>query len=378
VFRKESEMKQPITFDRRRFAQMMGSTSLLGAVGSRLSWVAWLDAPTRPARLAYIGAEHGIHVYSIAANGRFIKQQTIASNHPAAMAIRNEHLYVANGVSEFGGLPRGSVEAYAIDAATGRLEFKNCVPLSLSGIAPRDLAVAPGGRSLVVAVHGGGAYNAVTLLEDGRLGRVWGILKETGSGPHVLQASAHPSAVIFDQMGRVLAADQGSDKLSVLLLSNGELSVGSRCEVTAGSGPGSMVLDPDGKRLYVAHALNGSVSSFTYDAAVGRILDRTQTVWTSGVGEMAALAMHPSGKLLYSAHRDGMWAWKIATDRSLEALPRIEGVEATKLHVTADGESLLALSSDAVLRMKIDAPARELGAPVRVASLSKPISIVTW
>jgi 6-phosphogluconolactonase len=194
----------------------------------------------------------------------------------------------------------------------------------------------------------------------------------------VLQASAHPSAVIFDQMGRVLAADQGSDKLSVLLLSNGELSVGSRCEVTAGSGPGSMVLDPDGKRLYVAHALNGSVSSFTYDAAVGRILDRTQTVWTSGVGEMAALAMHPSGKLLYSAHRDGMWAWKIATDRSLEALPRIEGVEATKLHVTADGESLLALSSDAVLRMKIDAPARELGAPVRVASLSKPISIVTW
>ena len=119
---------------------------------------------------------------------RFIKQQTMASAHPVAMAISDGNLYVANGVSEYGSLPRGSVEAYAIDAATGRLEFKNRVPLSLSGILPRDLAVAPDGRSVVVAMHGGGAYNVVSVLEDGRLGRVSGILKETGSGPHALQA----------------------------------------------------------------------------------------------------------------------------------------------------------------------------------------------
>jgi 6-phosphogluconolactonase len=370
-------MKQPIGLDRRRFAQMVGDASILGAIGSRLRWAAWLGAPTHLTRFAYIGLEHGIQVYSIAAEGRFIQQQRIASEHPVAMAIGNKHLYVVNGVSDFGGLPRGSVEAYAIDAVTGRLAFKNRVPLSLSGIAPRDLAVAPGGHNLVVAVHGGGAYNVVTVLEDGRLGRVSGILKETGSGPHALQASAHPSAVIFDRMGRVLAADQGSDKLSVLSLSNGELTVGSRCEVTAGSGPGSVVLDADSKRLYVAHALNGSVSTLGYDATVGKILDRKQTVWTSGVGEMAALALHPAGELLYSAHQDGMRAWKIARDSSLEALPTV-GVQATKLHVTADGKSLLALTSDAVLKMKIDASAHELAALVKVASLSKPISIVTW
>lgn len=370
-------MTQPIGFDRRRFAQMMGGASLLRAVGGRLGWTALLDAPTRPAKLAYVGVEHEIQVYSIAPKGPFIKQQTLTSEHPVAMAISHGHLYVVNGVSEFGGLPRGSVEAYAIDPATGELEFRNRVPLSLSGIAPRDLAVAPDGHSLVIAVHGGGAYNVVTIHGDGRLGRVSGILKETGSGPHALQASAHPSAVIFDRMGRVLAADQGSDKLSVLSLCNGELAVSSRCAVTAGSGPGSLVLDPGGKRLYVAHTLHGSVSSFTYDATVGRILDHKQTVWTSGAGEMAALAMHPAGDLLYSAHRDGMWAWKFATDRSLEALLRVESVQATKLHVTADGKSLLALSSDAVLEMKIAASAHELAAPVKVASPSKPMSIVT-
>jgi len=375
MFRREPEMKQPIGLDRRRFVQMVGSTSLLGAVGSRFDWAASLGAPTRAAKFAYIGAEHGIHVYSIAADERFIKQQTMASAHPVAMAISAGNLYVANGVSEYGSLPRGSVEAYGIDAATGQLELKNRAPLSLSGISPRDLAVAPDGRSVVVAVHGGGAYNVLSVHEDGRLGRVSWILKETGSGPHALQAWAHPAVVMFDRVGRVLAADQGSDTLSVLSLRNGELTVAGRCEVTAGSGPSSMVLDPNGKRLYVAHALNGSVSSLGYDATVGRILDRKQTVGASVADEMATLAMHPSGEMLYSSHGDGVQAWKIAPNGFLEALSRVEGVQANTLHVTADGKSLLALSSDAVLRMKIDAATRVLAAPVRVASLSKPVSI---
>jgi uncharacterized protein with WD repeat len=138
------------------------------------------------------------------------------------------------------------------------------------------------------------------------------------------------------------------------------------------------VPDRDGKTLYVGHALKGSVSSFTYDPTVGRILDRKQTVRDSGVGEVAALTVHPAGELLFSAHRDGVRAWKIAKDRSLEALPRVEGVQATQLHVTPDGKILLALSSDAVLKVNIDASAHKLDAPVKVALLSKPISIVTW
>ena len=160
----------------------------------------------------------------------------------------------------------------------------------------------------------------------------------------------------------MLTADQGSDKLSVFSLSNGELTVAGRCEVTAGSGPSSMVLDPDGKRLYVAHALNGSVSSFGYDATLGRILDRRQTVWASVAGEMAALAMHPSGEMLYSSHGDGVQAWKIRSEWLAGDLPGVEGIQAIRLHVTADGKSLLALSSDAVLRMKIDASALVLAA----------------
>jgi 6-phosphogluconolactonase len=369
----ETEMKQPIEWDRRRFLQTMGGASLWVAAGSQFGWAAMLHSPARSDRFAYIGAEDGIHVYAIAADGGFLKRQAIASANPVAMAISNNNLYVANGVSEFGNLPRGSVEAYAIDRVTGQLELKNQIPLSLSGILPRDLAISPDGRNVVVAVNGGGAYNVLPIHEDGRLGRVSGILKETGSGPHALQASAHPSAVMFDRVGRVLAADQGSDRLSVFSLNNGELQIAVRREVTTGSGPSSMLIDPTGKRLYVTHALNGSVSYFAYDATQGKILDCQQTVWTSVAGQTASLAIHPSGEMLYTSHGEGIQGWMIAENGALLALPGMAGVQTNMLYATADGKSLLALSRDAVLRMKIDKTVRALDAPVKIASLSRPI-----
>jgi 6-phosphogluconolactonase len=370
-------MKQPIERTRRRFLQTMGGGSMWVAAGSQFGWAAVLHSPVRSDRFAYIGAEDGIHVYAIAADGRFIEPQTMASANPVAMAISNGTLYVANAVSEYGNLPRGSVEAYTIEPVTGHLELKNRIPLSLSGILPRDLAISPDGRSVVVAVHGGGAYNILPIHEDGRLGRVSGILKETGSGPHALQASAHPAAVMFDRAGRVLAADQGSDKLSVLSLNNnGELQVSGRREAAVGGGPSSMVLDPTGRQLYVTHALNGSVSCFGYDAMLGKILDCQQTISISAVSEMAALAMHPSGQMLYSSHGNGIQAWKIAPNGSLESRSGAKGVQASKLHVTADGKSLLALSRDAVLRMKVDTATHLLAAPVQLVSVLKPFSIV--
>jgi 6-phosphogluconolactonase len=355
-----------IELDRRRFLQMAGSASLVSAVGGRFGWAS-------TARFIYIGAEHAIHVYSISADERLVERQTMVSALPVAMAIRGGRLYVANGVSQYDNLPRGSVEAYAIDQATGRLALMNRVPLSLSGTAPRDLAVAPDGRSVVVAVHGGGAYNVLSLDEDGRLGRVSGILKEVGSGPHPLQTTAHPAAVMFDREGRVLTADQGSDRLNVLALSEGELSVSSRCEVSAGSGPGCIVLHPYGRRVYVAHAWNGAVSSFAYDAT--GILRCEQTVFAPAMGGVAALAMHPSGEVLYSSHGDAVQTWKIDADGGLKVLGGAEGVQAHKLHVMPDGMSLLALNGDGVLRMKIDRVTRVLGDPVRVAPLAKPLSV---
>ncbi len=133
-----------------------------------------------------------------------------------------------------------------------------------------------------------------------------------------------------------------------------------------------MVLHPGGRRVYVAHALNGAISSFAYDAT-GSLRCR-QTVFGSAMGEVAALAMHHSGEVLYSSHGDAVQSWKIDGDGGLEALGGV-GVQANKLKVMPDGMSLLALNGDGVLRMKIDRVTRMLGDPVRVASLAKPLSV---
>jgi len=370
-------MKQRLLWDRRRFVQMIGCSSMVGAVGRRFGWAAVAGAGG--AGFAYVGGERGIHVYAVQ-GGSWVEKQVVPSANPVALAVSGGHLYVANGIAAYGSLPRGTVEAYAIDPASGSLKLKNRAALSLSGTMPRHLAVAPDGRSVVVAVGGGGAYNVLPIEADGRLGRVSGILKETGSGPQAAQVAAHPEMVMFDGAGRLLAADLGADRLSVLALSGGELAVTGRSAAEAGSGPSRMALDPSGRRLYVAHALDGSVACFGYDRATGTILGRQQVVAAAANGTLghtaalAAMAMHPSGKMLYTAQGDGVRAWRISGSGALRALPAAD-VAARALSLSADGGSLLALSHDSVVRMEINPGSGALAAPVKVADLSKPVSI---
>jgi 6-phosphogluconolactonase (cycloisomerase 2 family) len=255
------------------------------------------------------------------------------------------------------------------------LKFKNRMPLSLSAVRPRSLAVSPDGRDIVVAVYGGGAFNVLPIQSDGSLGRVTGILKETGSGPHSLQASAHPSALLFDSACRVLSVDQGSDKLNVFSLRNHEMAPICRRNIISGSGPTSIVMNPNGNRFYVAQALNPSMSSFRYDATTGKIVDHEQTVWAIGDG-FGSLAMHPSGEALYSSHGRGIQGWKIAGNVLMRSPSEIQDVKSSALYVTKDGKNLFALTSDAVLRMRIDACTQMPEATAEVASLRKPLSIV--
>jgi 6-phosphogluconolactonase len=368
-------MKRVTDYGRRRFLQTAAGAALSRTFLVPVCSQTFLGALRRPAMFAYVGARDGIHVYSIAGDETFIKRQTVASAYPVAIAISNQNLYVVNGISEFAGLPRGTAESYGIDASSGKLTFKNRVPLSLSAISPRALAVSADESAIVVAVYGGGAYNVLPIHGDGSLGRVTGILKETGSGPRRLQASAHPSALVFDSAGRVLSVDQGSDTLNVFTLRNHEIAAVCRRKVISGSEPTSIVLHPKENRLFVAQALNASVSIFKYDPGIGRIVDHEQTVCAPVGDGIASLAIDPLGKALYSSHGRGIHAWKIARNVLVHFSSHVEDVHANTLYVTKDAKSLFALTDDAVLRIRIDASTQMPAAAVKVASLCRPLSI---
>ena len=380
--------------NRRKFVQLMGYSSALGAVGMQSHWLSASPQSAAAARFAYVGfaadtssrSNQGIQVFAIEGE-RWSPIQTVATRKPSFLALHpsQRFLYAANEIDSYQGLPVGTVEAYGIDPRTGHLELLNRQQLSLSGILPRHLAVSPDGRNLVVAVHGGGAYNLLPIREDGSLERVSGIIKETGSGPNQeRQDAAHPQMAIFDTTGnRLLSADLGNDTLSVLTLSGEGLSIAAKSKAEPGSGPRHMALHPSGRLLYVVNELDASLSCFGYDPESGTIQERRHHAMLGANADhgTTALAMHPSGDLLYSSGAVNVSVWRIdpasGAFKPLQgSVDRMQSMDIAAMVPAHD--SLFALSHRAggVLRLPIDADSGRLRRPVQIAQVDAPISLV--
>lgn len=416
----------PSSQDRRTVMQWIGGASALGAsalgaltplapAGAQAADAASGSpaAASAPApRFAYVGtytfdapggtaggpASKGIYVLAIG-DGGWTPVQSVASANPSFLALHpgRRFLYAINEIDTWQGLPTGTAEAYAIDAQDGRLTLLNRQPLSLSGVIPAHLAVSPDGRWLAVALYGGGAYNVLPIGTDGRLGKVSGIEKETGSGPDAQrQESPHPHMVLFDGAGqRVIATDLGTDRINVFTLADGKLAVLGRTAVAPGSGPRHLALHPSQRFLYLVNELDATVAAFGYDAAGGKVGEQRQRISTlpegyTGQKSAAALVMHPSGRFLYASNRrlqsdhplaDSIAAFRIDPDNgALAPLQHwSEGVRFPRALAMAPGGShLYALSQkgDTILRLRIDPATGRLDQPVQVAQVPTPVSLV--
>jgi 6-phosphogluconolactonase (cycloisomerase 2 family) len=408
--------------NRRAVMQWIGGASALGALtplvpaGAQTPDTANSSPATTgnaPApRFAYVGtytfdapggtaggpASKGIYVLAMR-DGGWTQVQTVASANPSFLAVHpsRRFLYAINEIDTYQGLPTGTAEAYAIDANDGRLTLLNRQPLSLSGVIPAHLAVSPDGRALAVALYGGGAYNVLPIEADGRLGKVSGIEKETGSGPDTeRQESPHPHMVAFDASGqRVLATDLGTDRINVFTLADGKLAALGRTSVAPGSGPRHLALHPSQRFLYLVNELDATVASFSYDAASGKVGEQRQRVSTlpegySGQKSAAALVMHPSGQFLYATNRrlksdhpmaDSIAAFRIdAGNGALTPLQHwSEGLRFPRaLTMAPGGGHLYALSQkgDTILRLRIDPASGKLDQPVLVAQVPTPVCLV--
>jgi 6-phosphogluconolactonase len=375
------------SLSRRDFLEGLGWSSLSG-VASRLAWISGPSAARQP-RFAYVSSlgdanqDHGLHVFSVE-RGHWRKVQTIASERPVFLALHpnQQSLYVVNEIDSYRNLPSGSVESFAIDSVTGHLTLLNRQALSLSATSPRHLAVTPDASSVVVASHGGGAYNLLPIAANGALERVSSIVKETGASLHEEhQTSAHPQMVLFDPAGRMLTADLGSDRLNVFSLDGAQISATHRSGVKDGAGPRQMALHPDGQRLFVANGLEGSVSCYRYDTASGRIGARlSHTSFSSK--ESAVMAMHPTGRVLYTAPQsssEGIRAWSIASSGDLTPLRSLSrdthGVHAMTISPEGSSMILAARDRDRILRLELDPSSGHVQSIDPVAQVAAPVSV---
>jgi 6-phosphogluconolactonase len=401
-------MTRPTLWNRRKFLQRLGYFSGFGVAHPRTAWSLSNDKTLlqeqRPVGgrtgscFAYVGSwEHGIQVFNVEESGWKLSQ-TIASDKPSCVALHpsRNFLYAVNEIDEYEGLPAGTVEAYSIDGRDGRLTLLNRQPLSLSAIAPRYLVVSPDGSRLIVAVHGGGSYNLLSIRTDGYLERVSGILKEIGSGPdQERQNTAHPQMVLFDSsQHHLVSVDLGSDRLNVFTLENDRLIVAQRRSTEPGSGPCFFALHPSARLLYVVNELNASISCFDYDAARGRILNRLHqhplhtASYPKGTTAVA-LAMHSSGHFLYtacsntSANRSApsrIAAWRI--DPATGELGLIHESDrwikssCVESMVLAHNALFVLCQAEGVFRLDLDPASGAVDYAVQVAKVSAPKSMV--
>lgn len=370
-----------IRWSRREFVQWAGFSSL--SSGGLCSSLLPLKGRGGEAGFAYVaseGSDEGIHAYAVRGD-RWERLQALKSRRPVALAVGSDRrfLYAVNEVDMHEGLPMGTVEAYAI-GRDGRLMFLNRSALALSATMPRHAAVSADGRNLVVAVHGGGAYNVLPIAEDGSLGRVTGILKEVGVERTDSTRRAQPRMVAFDRAGRVVSVDEGTDRLNVLSVSEAGIAAHMRAELGDGSSPTQVAMHPGGERIYVMQA--EAIACYGYDAVAGRVLELVRHLAIAGAVEGAgAMAVHPSGRFLYACQRDGgVAAWSLtergdaAAHSSVAQAIGMGGLYA--IEMAPDGKSLMGINRDRGLiqRAEIDSATGRLMSTAVVARLDSPSS----
>lgn len=317
--------KQPTQAVARFTSASLIAASILIASGG-LALHAQSAANDDEARFAYVGtytrgapggwsaaardeAPVGVTVWSVGAGmGDLSLVQTLPIDSPSWVTMHpsQNYLYVLNEIQDFGGEKRGSVEAYSIDDASGKLSFINKV--STGGI-PAQIVVNPTGEYLALAAYTGATYEILPIGTDGSLSEVASVATQEGSGPHSRQKSPHPHAVAFDPSGTYLAAaDLGTDWVKTFTYEGGNLVEASAVQLAPGSGPRHVAFGADGDVLYIINELTAAIAVHSFDASSGVLGAQKQLVSTVPANfpkhkSTAEIMVHPSGDFLYASNR---------------------------------------------------------------------------
>jgi 6-phosphogluconolactonase len=298
-------------------------TSLRSAFVALLTVLSSTMALAASSTLAYVGTytggkSRGIYAFRVeTAAGRdpqFVPLGLAAeAANPAFLAIDEARrlVFAVNETDSFNGEKTGAVSAFSADPATGKLTLINQQPSH--GTHPCHLMLDPSGKFLVVANYTSGSVAVFPVAADGRLGAATAVVQHSGhSIDPQRQEGPHAHAVTFDPAGRfVFICDLGLDRIAAYRLDadSGKLAPVSSAGATVppGGGPRHLAFGSDGKFAYALNELNATVTALGYDAGSGRMTE-IQTLSALPAGftgrkSAAEIAVHPSGKWLYTSNR---------------------------------------------------------------------------
>ena len=318
------------------------------AAGPLIAYVGTFSSPLRDVLPTQVdlppGNGRGIHLFRV---DRATGAMTPAGVHemgtsPSCLAVNaaGTRLYSANETDRVGDDKEGTVSAFAIDRADGKLKLLNTV--RSGGAGPTYVSVHPSGRFLLVANYFGGSVAVLPILADGRLGDATDVKNDAGKiGPD--QGDQRPAGQLRLQRARpdarphdpgrpvraVRAARRpgpGQDLRLEVRRAEGRAdperpAVGRRCR--PGDGPRHFHFHPNGRWLYSIQEEGSTVVLFDYDAATGRLTPR-QTISTlppgfAGSNFCSEILVSADGRFVYAGNRlhDSIGIFSVGPDGEL-------------------------------------------------------------
>jgi len=305
-----------------------------------------------------------------------------------AIAPGGNFLYAVSEVDQIDGKRTGAVDAFALDAKTGRLTPLN--RQNSGGSGPCHVAVDATDKCLLVANYGGGSIAALPIHADGSLGEAATTMQHTGSSVNTnRQAGPHAHFILPSPDNCfTLDCDLGLDKIFInhLDASAAKLTPNEPAFTTVdpGSGPRHLLFSLDGKFVYLINELAGTITVFSYTAE-NAAMTQVQTISTlpkdfSGNNTCAEIVLHPSGKFLYASNRGHDSIAVFTVDRQTGKLTFVEHQSTmghTPRHFAIDptGRWLLAENqgSDLVVVFAIDPDTGKLRPTGQSISVGAPV-----
>ncbi len=273
------------------------------------------------------GNGRGIHLFQV---NRDTGAMTPVGIHeigtsPSCLALNTSgtRLYSANETDRVGEGKEGTVSAFAIDRANGKLKLLNTV--RSGGAGPTYVSVHPSGRFVLVANYFGGSVAVLPVLADGGLGPATDVKNAAGKLGPTRATNAPPGSFAFsghdrthahmiqaDSSGRfVLHVDLGLDKIFVWKFDEqkGVLTPGDPPAISLppGDGPRHFHFHPNGRWLYSIQEEGSTVVLFDYDSGTGRLSSR-QTISTlpsgfAGSNFCSEILVSADGRFVYAGNR---------------------------------------------------------------------------
>ncbi len=309
--------------------------SALGAqssavTGSDFAYVGTYSSPLRDVPATQVdlppGNGRGIHSFRVNRDTGVMTPAGVyeMGTSPSCLAIAGgNRLYSANETDRIGDDHEGTVSAFSIDRADGKLALLNTV--RSGGAGPTFVSVHPSGRFIFAANYFGGTVAVLPILPDGRLapasdvkhsaGKL-GPVRATHSPPGSFAVSGHERShahmIHSDPSGRfVLHVALGLDTIFVWRFDaeRGKLIPSEQPAVTLppGDGPRHFHFHPSGRWLYSIQEESSTIVLFDYNAATGRLTAR-QTISAlppgfAGTSFCSEILVSPDGRFVYAGNR---------------------------------------------------------------------------